>query len=494
MLFNSIDFLFFFPLVTILYYAIPHKYRWFLLLMASCVFYMWFIPQYILILSITIVIDYIAGILIERTLSRKRKKLYLIISIISTCLVLFLFKYFNFFNANLAKIAQLLDFNYSIKALEIILPLGLSFHTLQSLAYIIEVYRGEQKAEYNFGIYSLYVMFYPQLVAGPIERPQNLLRQFYEKHSFDYKRVTDGLKLMVVGLFKKIVIADRLAIFVNQVYDSPTQYNGLTLVVATVLFAFQVYCDFSGYSDIAIGSAKTMGFRLMTNFNTPYFSKSISEFWTRWHISFNTWLRDYILIPLSSRTQWYFNLFIVFLVSGLWHGADWTYIIFGIIQGSYFIFSIWTKNLRLKIRAIIRLNKCKALLEYWQIFTTFSLICFSLIFFRAKNIGDAFYIVTHLLRGWGGALNNVLSRVRGEVIQTSLFGGPIQIVREQFVIMVVLLILFIIVQSLENKGKETLDYLSRCPVYVRWSFWYSYILGLFFLGVKTDNVFIYFQF
>src|SRR5678815_1064118 len=217
--------------------------------------------------------------------------------------------------------------------LKIILPIGLSFHTFQAMSYTIEVYRGNQKAERNFGIYALYVMFYPQLVAGPIERPQNLLHQFYENHKFDYERVVNGLKLILWGFFKKLVIADRLALYVGAVYNNPTHHTGLSFIMATIFFAFQIYCDFSGYSDIAIGAAKVMGFKLMTNFNRPYFARSISEFWKRWHISLSTWFKDYLYISLGgnrvSVPRWYFNLFIVFLVSGLWHGANWTYIIWG---------------------------------------------------------------------------------------------------------------------------------------------------------------------
>ena len=334
MLFNSFQFLLFFPTVTLLYFLLPHRLRWQLLLFASCLFYMAFIPWYIVILIITILIDYFAGLWLDRPdLAPAQRKTVLTISIVSTCLVLFVFKYFNFFNTNFTAIASFFRWNYPIGALKIILPIGLSFHTFQSLSYVVEVYRGNQKAERHFGIYALYVMFYPQLVAGPIERPQNLLHQFYAEHCFDYRRVTDGLKLMLWGMFKKVVIADRLAIAVNQVYGNPHDYTGVPLIVATVFFAFQIYCDFSGYSDIAIGAAQVMGFRLMDNFNRPYFSKSIAEFWKRWHISLSTWFRDYLYIPLGgSRTKtwrWQFNLFITFLASGFWHGANWTYIIWG---------------------------------------------------------------------------------------------------------------------------------------------------------------------
>ncbi|MEI8012991.1 MAG: MBOAT family protein, partial [Candidatus Omnitrophota bacterium] len=253
MLFNSLQFLIFFPVVTALYFLAAHRYRWALLLTASCLFYMFFVPVYILILLVTILIDYFAAIFIEESVSPAAKKLLLVASILSTCAVLFVFKYFNFFNINFSAIAGACGFHYPAKIVNIILPIGLSFHTFQSLSYVIEVFRNHQKAERHFGIYALYVMFYPQLVAGPIERPQNLLHQFHEEHSFNYNNAAEGLKLMAWGLFKKVVIADRLAVLVNYVYSRPGDYDGLSLLVATVCFAYQIYCDFSGYSDMARG-------------------------------------------------------------------------------------------------------------------------------------------------------------------------------------------------------------------------------------------------
>ena len=268
MLFNSWQFFIFFPVVTTLYFIIPHKYRWFLLLTASCVFYAAFVPAYLLILGATIIVDYVAGIFIEKN-NGKRRLFYLVISIVANVGVLAFFKYFNFFNDSVVSLAHFIGWNYPIGSLKILLPIGLSFHTFQAMSYTIEVYRGHQKAERNLGIYALYVMFYPQLVAGPIERPQNMIHQFYEKHYFEYQRVVDGLKVMAWGLFKKAVIADRLSILVDQVYNNPTEFSGFPLILATVLFAFQIYCDFSGYSDMAIGAAQVMGFKLMDNFNRP---------------------------------------------------------------------------------------------------------------------------------------------------------------------------------------------------------------------------------
>lgn len=481
MLFNSFDFLVFFPLVTLLYFLIPHKFRWALLLAASCVFYMFFIPVYILILAITILIDYFAGMYIEKSEGKKRK-LYLIISIISTCLVLFIFKYFNFFNANFAAIATFFHLNYPVEFVNIILPIGLSFHTFQSLSYVIEVYRRKQKAEKNFGIYSLYVMFYPQLVAGPIERPQNLLHQFYEKHNFDYQRVADGLKLMAWGLFKKVVIADRLAIAVNKVYGNPSEYSSFQLAIATVFFAFQIYCDFSGYSDMAIGAAKVMGFKLMKNFNLPYFSKSISEFWKRWHISLSTWFRDYLYISLGGnrvvKWRWYFNLFITFTVSGLWHGANWTFVIWGALNGFYLVFAIWTNGLKEKIHSVLKTENIPGLYSVFQILTTFILTCVAWVFFRAKDVHEAFYILAHIFNK--SESNNVM-------IANSEFTV------QDFTLSIVL-ILFLSFVSFHRRNKSIIAYFMNKSVWLRYSVYLLLISTIFYLGVFEETQFIYFQF
>jgi len=399
MLFNSIHFALFFVVVTSLYFALPHRFRWFLLLASSCYFYMAFIPIYILILGFTIVIDYFAGILLENT-EGKQRKYFLIASLIANIGVLAVFKYYNFLNGNLSDLLTSIGYINNIPNLSIILPIGLSFHTFQAMSYTIEVYRGNQKAERNFGIYALYVMFYPQLVAGPIERPQNLLHQFYEKHYFEYVRVVEGLKLMLWGLFKKIVIADRLAIYVNAVYNNPEQHNGPTLILATVFFAFQIYCDFSGYSDMAIGAAKIMGFKLMTNFNRPYFARSISEFWKRWHISLSTWFRDYLYFSLGGNRvkvqRMYFNLLVVFIISGLWHGANWTFIIWGALNGFYLVFAIVTEKLRQRLNHSILLDRVPRFHNFLQILLTFMLACFAWIFFRANSVDDAFLIIRHI--------------------------------------------------------------------------------------------------
>lgn len=360
-----------------------------------------FIPVYILILASTIVIDYFAGIWIENANERKRKR-FLILSLIANIGVLAVFKYSNFFIDNINPLINSIGLENKLPYLNIILPIGLSFHTFQAMSYTIEVYRGNQKAERNFGIYALFVMFYPQLVAGPIERPQNLLHQFYEKHEFNPTRVVEGLKLMLWGLFMKLVVADRLALYVDVVYNNPSHHDGKTFALATLFFTIQIYCDFAGYSNIAIGAAKVMGFKLMTNFNRPYFSSSVSEFWSRWHISLSTWFKDYVYISLGgnrvSIPKWYFNLFIVFLLSGFWHGANWTFIAWGALNGFYLIFALATKNIRIKSNSLLGLSKNKFMNHSFQIIVTIFLVGISWVFFRSNSIEDALLIIEKMFR------------------------------------------------------------------------------------------------
>ena len=359
-----------------------------------------FVPIYILILGFTIVVDYFAGIYIERANGKKRK-LLLMLSLMANIGVLSIFKYYNFINDNLSFLLHGFALKNPIPYLSILLPIGLSFHTFQAMSYTIEVYRGNQQAERHFGIYSLYVMFYPQLVAGPIERPQNLLHQFRENYNFNYDRVVDGLKQMLWGFFKKLVIADRLAIYVNTIFNNPEHHTGNSFILATVFFTIQIYCDFSGYSDIAIGAARVMGFKLMTNFDRPLLARSISEFWRRWHISLTTWFKDYLYISLGgnkvSIPRWYINLLIVFIISGLWHGADWKYIIYGAINGFYIIFADITQGIRNKINRLMQIEKLPRFNHVVQIIITILLTSFVFIIFRANNISDAFIIIKKVL-------------------------------------------------------------------------------------------------
>ncbi len=395
MLFNSFEFLVFFPVVTLLYFILPQKWRWLHLLFASCIFYMALIPVYILILLFTIIIDYFAGIVIEKSVGKK-KKLYLTISIIANVGVLAVFKYYNFFIDNVNELLNITDVQSTIPYLNIILPVGLSFHTFQAMSYTIEIYRGNQVAEKHFGIYALYVMFYPQLVAGPIERPQNLLHQFREHHRFDIDRMYEGLRLMLWGLFKKVVIADRLSLYVSMVYGDVSGSSGANLALATVFFAVQIYCDFSGYSDMAIGSAKVMGFKLMTNFNRPYFAKNIQDFWKRWHISLSTWFRDYVYISLGgnrvSKRKIYFNVAIVFLLSGFWHGANWTFVVWGAFHAflivSYMLYKEYINPGH---------SKSGFLANLLSIAVTFFLVCIGWIFFRAQSMNEAMNILSKIV-------------------------------------------------------------------------------------------------
>ena len=305
MLFNSIEFVIFFPIVVGLYFAIPYRYRWGLLLIASYYFYMCWKAEYIILIVVSTVSAYCAAILIEKQKEPSKKKIYLIFSVSINLGLLFLFKYFNFFNDSLSALFNRFNLLYDVPAFKVLLPVGISFYTFQIIGYSIDVYRGENKPEKHLGIFALYVAFFPQLVAGPIERCARLLPQFYKKYEFDYQRVTDGLKLMAWGMFKKVVIADRLAPLVSQVYDHPLDYQGITFIVATVFFSFQVYCDFSGYSDIAIGAGQVMGIKLMKNFDRPYAARSVSEFWRRWHISLSSWIRDYLFLPIALNKRYW---------------------------------------------------------------------------------------------------------------------------------------------------------------------------------------------
>ncbi|WP_246138971.1 MBOAT family O-acyltransferase [Mucilaginibacter frigoritolerans] len=360
--------------------------------------------------------------------------------------------------------------------LKIILPIGLSFHTFQSLSYVIEVYRGHQKAERHFGIYSLYVMFYPQLVAGPIERPQNLLHQFYEKHDFNYDDAVTGIKKMVCGLFKKVVIADRLSLYVSAVYSNHDKHNGTSLLVATVFFAFQIYCDFSGYSDIAIGAARVMGFKLMTNFNAPFFSKNITEFWRRWHISLSTWFYDYLFNPIIfAKRSWgqysvVFAIIVTFTVSGLWHGANWTYIIWGVLNAVGLVYEFFTKKIRKKLSKLIP----RAIYQPASILLTFCYACFTWIFFRAPTLKDAAAILYKIIWVHGPLF---ISDKRDLILSSSL---------------IVMLVIIEAINEYKLFNGFTLFYNQN--IFIRRLSYVLTILLILMFGVFDNSQFIYFQF
>lgn len=447
-----------------------------------------FIPVYILILLFTIAVDYVVGIKLDSMTDNRKRRWFLTLSILGNVGILAVFKYFYFIEENLKTAAAFLDWNYSLSTLSIVLPIGLSFHTFQSLSYIIEVYRGNQKAERHFGIYALYVMYYPQLVAGPIERPQNLLHQLRTRHSLEYERVRDGLKLMLWGFFKKVAIADQVAITVDTVFDDPSGFSGLSLLVALVMFGVQIYCDFSGYSDIAIGASKIMGVDLMLNFRQPYLARSISEFWRRWHISLSTWFRDYLYIPLGgnrvSSWRWQINMLIVFLVSGLWHGASWAFVIWGGLHGLYVIGSTLTKRLRANVVRVTRAERYPIAVAISSTAMTFALVCFAWIFFRAKTLSQAMDIVVRLPDGLQQDLIAMLS-----ADYAAAFLANVRLSKYTLAAICIL----IIVDILEEK-KGLWVWLNNRPTVVRWATYYA--LGLWILVRFNSEAkqFIYFQF
>lgn len=471
MTFTSPEFVIFFSVFVPLYFVFPYRFRWLLLLVASYFFYAYGSGIYVLLIVFTTFVDYAAARAMGAASSQRRRRLYLAASLATNLGTLFLFKYFNFFNQSFATLT-----GTSASPLNLLLPVGISFYTFQSMAYTIDVYRGKIAPEKHFGIMAAFVAFFPQLVAGPIERAPHFLPQFYRRVSFDAQRTVAGLRLILWGAFKKIVIADRLAIYVNTVYTTPENYSGLPLVLATVFFAFQVYGDFSAYSDIAIGAAKILGFDLMLNFRQPFFAKSVREFWSRWHISLSTWFRDYLYIPLGgSRVPFprhLFNLFVVFLISGLWHGASWTFVLWGALHGLYIVLEavLARLNLRLSLPAIVRIA------------ITFALVVFAFVFFRANSFTDAQYIVAHLFAFSGQSLS--------EPFAIGLLGA-----QTEFVLAFALIALLLLVDGLiERFGFDRLW--SASPGVLRWAAYYAAGAAVIFSGLYGVGAqqFIYFQF
>ncbi|MCC7232509.1 MAG: MBOAT family protein [Bacteroidia bacterium] len=467
MLFNSLAFLFFFPVVTIGYFLLPHRIRWSWLLLASCYFYMFFKPVYILILFFTIAVDYGAGIWIEKSRDKKKRKLLLIASIIANTGVLAFFKYYNFINTVIGDALGIPDHSGLFPALNILLPVGLSFHTFQAMSYTIEIYRGRQQAERHAGYYALYVMFYPQLVAGPIERPYQLLPQLREKHFFDYDRISSGLRRMLWGFFKKMVIADRLSVIVNTVFAHPGEYHGFPVLWGVIFFSIQIYADFSGYCDIALGSARVMGFNLMENFRFPYFSRSIREFWQRWHISLSTWFRDYVYIPMGGNRQGgfrgIFNIMIVFMISGLWHGAGWTFVVWGAIHG---ILLLVTRAWPFPIPA-------------WAgRLATFFSVTLAWIFFRASTFSDAITLLKGII----------------PVPGVGFIGIPV-ISTASFVTVWLLIFLLLVAEWNIFRRNDREGWLNVAVGRTgKYAINLALILGLLLFGVFEEQSFIYFQF
>lgn len=494
MLFNSLEFLLFFPTVVFLYFSLPSRFQWLLLLMASYIFYMFWRVDYAIILIASTVVDYVCGRMMGRVPeeNRQRRKPWLWLSLFSNLGVLFAFKYFNFFSGAARDLAQLLEMEYATPVFEFLLPMGISFYTFQTMSYSIDVYYGRIAPEKHFGIFALFVSFFPQLVAGPIERAGNLLEQLRQQHSFNYQLASSGIQLMAWGFFKKVVIADRLAPMVNQVYNNPTEYEGIPLILATLFFAFQIYCDFSGYSDIAIGAARVMGFKLMVNFRSPYFATSIKDFWSRWHISLSTWFRDYLYIPLGGnrvvKWRWYYNLFIVFLVSGLWHGASWTFIVWGALHGIYQVFATATEGERSRMAQKLYLHRSPRLYKLLQIATTFFLVCLAWVFFRANNISDAWYITTHMFTGIPESASAILKE--DFAIYKLLYLSQL---REIFYLSV-FAILLLVIKEYADRIIDLKRVLDNLPVPAKIAFYGMAGALIVLMGNFTEAEFIYFQF
>lgn len=468
MLFNSLHFLIFLPIVVGLYYTLPHKFRWILIFTASCYFYMAFVPKFILILFFIILIDYFSAIAIELNVKNK-KRIWLILSLLSNIFLLGFFKYFNFFNENLVSLFSLFKHEFKPLNFDILLPIGLSFHTFQSMSYTIEVYRGTQKAERHLGYFANYVLFFPQMVAGPIERYATLGSELKSNHSPLYENFSQGFKLILFGLFVKMAVADNIAPYVNQIYEAPHLYSSTQVLLAVLLFSFQIYADFYGYSTIALGSAKLLGITIMDNFKTPYLSKSISEFWSRWHISLSTWFRDYLYIPLGGNRvklpQWTANILIVFMVSGLWHGASWTFVLWGALHGCMLLLERFF-NTMFKFKTETKSGFIQSLL----IVKTFLLTSFIWIFFRASDFANAKDIIKAIV------LNHTIETPSVQIIMAIFFS------------LILVLSDIILYNSRIDKRLQPLP-----PIY-RWTVYALLLFGLMAMSGTQKLAFIYFQF
>ena len=482
MLFNSLPFLIFFPCVFVLYYALPFRLRKYMLLIASYYFYMCWKPEFIVLILFSTLVDYFCGLGMVRYPGRK--KWLLAVSLAMNLGLLFFFKYLNFFGETLTALCRAVSIPFSAPTLSIILPVGISFYTFQTLSYTLDVYRGKLEPERDFVTFALFVSFFPQLVAGPIEKAADLLPQLKEEHPFTYENAAWGAKLMVWGFFKKMVVADQLAVLiVDPVYQNLGKYEGGALVLATCAFAFQIYCDFGGYSDIARGAARMMGVDLMVNFKSPYFfSHSIGNYWQRNHVSLSRWFTEYVYIPLGGsrkgRVKQYWFTTVTFFLSGLWHGAEWSFVVWGLLQAVYL-------NLERAFHRGKEPPKSPPL-HLLAIVTTFALSCFSLIFFRAANIGEALYVVRHLLWGIGSPVlyvKTALSALNPGMIETAVLAGA-------------LLLLFLF--DLADERTDAIAMVSRWPVAIRWCCYLGLVMIVLVFGVYGPSydvkAFTYFQF
>ena len=487
MTFNSWEFLLFYPIVALLYFVLPRKLKWPMLLVASYYFYMCYQAELVFLIFGTTLVSWVASNIIERSKSRRVKRFWLAVTLFVCLGVLFFYKYFNFLSGSVTGILGSLGVEIGSFTLDLLLPVGISFYTFQTLSYVIDVYRGDIKTERNFFFYALFVSFFPQLVAGPIERPDNLIPQLRESHKWSSDNAIKGAKHMIVGFFKKVCVADTVAVYVNSVYNNAEAATGAGVIIATVLFALQIYCDFSGYTDIAIGCARVMGIRLMKNFDHPYSATSIKEFWSRWHISLSTWFRDYLYIPLGGnrrgRVRQIFNLFIVFLVSGLWHGAAWTFVVWGAVHGIYQIIGNLTWKGRNRLLGRIGLTERSALVVWVRRAVTFLLVSFAWIFFRANSIGDAGLLLTRLFTeaGWQTPLGDALS---------SMGLGAVQIMMTLASFIVLLLIDRMLTYS---DAEDASDVLTKNGAFI-YFVWVIFIVWALLLSKDMISTFIYFQF
>ncbi len=493
MVFNSVDFFMFFPVVLFVYFLIPRKVRYIWLLVTSYYFYMSWNPKYAILIAFSTLVTYMSGVMMGKVgkceKATIKKKWIVAFSFIINIGILFFFKYFDFALVYLNQVLDAVHIQVIHKPFDVLLPVGISFYTFQALSYTMDVYRGDIEPEKNILKYALFVSFFPQLVAGPIERSTNLMKQVQQVHTFklwSYKRVTDGLALMLWGYFMKMVIADRLAILVDYVFGNYTQFDGMVLVVAAVGFAFQIYGDFGSYSLIAMGAAKIMGFSLMENFDTPYFSLSIKEFWRRWHISLSGWFRDYLYIPLGGnrkgRVRKYLNLMITFLVSGLWHGANFTFVVWGGLHGLYQIIGDLLEPIRERY-----IKSENALCKICRGVVTFALVDFAWIFFRSNSLDDSFAYIWRMIRYMD------LATLRDGSLYT------LGLTKLEFTIAIVSLIVLLTVDMIRyRKGMQLYEYLNTKVLPIRWMAYVVLVVAIFVFGIYgfayDAAQFYYFQF
>lgn len=498
MLFNSLEFLCFFPIVCMGYFFISHRYRYIWLLAASYFFYMNWNAKYALILLFSTIVTYLSGLLIQKMNESEKDELYIkhkkdlcvAISFLSNLSILFFFKYYAWLANGINRALASKNIGMALPAFNVILPVGISFYIFQSLSYTMDVYRGEIAAQRNFAKYALFVSFFPQLVAGPIERSKNLLHQIDERHYFDYDRMVRGMLLMLWGFFLKLVIADRIAIYVDVVFGNYSVYDGMHLIIASVLFAIQIYCDFAGYSTIAIGTSEIMGFKLMENFNCPYFSRSVSEFWRRWHISLSTWFRDYLYIPLGGNRKGkyrkYINIMVVFAVSGLWHGADLTYLVWGGANGFFQVIGEIFLPVKAKIVNLLKIEKNSLGHHLLQTVVTFILVDSAWVFFRAEGVKNALEIFRSML-----SKPNIFILTDGSLYSAGLS-------QKNFGVLWISLLILFFADYLKYRGYIVRDIIMKQDIWFRWIIYIIAIMGILIYGIWGGDYdaanFIYFQF